>query len=114
MNAAAHSASSGFDCTFVVTPGPNYRQVFIMFMLIERVYWAPAFYAVLPNKEESTNRRLYVLIDQAMNLVQDLEAPGDHLHFNENLRVMVDFEVGERTPWHEMHPSHNMKVRGHT
>ena len=105
MNAAAHSASSGFDCTFVVAPGPNYSQVFIMFMLVGRVYWAPTFYAILPNKEESTYRRLYVLIDQAMSQAPDIDVPGEHLQFNENLRVMADFEIGERTPWHEMHLS---------
>ena len=110
IEAASNSLSSGFDCTFVVAPGPNYKQVFIMFLLIGRVYWAPCFYGLLPNKSEETYRRLYVLIDQAMNAVPKTNVAGEFIKFREDLRVMADFELGERRPWQGLHETHRMKV----
>ena len=108
MEAASNSKSSGFDCTFCIAPGPNYKQVFIMFTLIGNIYWAPSFYGLLPNKEQSTYRRLYVLIQEAMAAIPDPDRPGQSLHFRPNLRVMADFEIGERNPWREMYPEHCM------
>ena len=110
MEVASKSKSSGFDCTFCIAPGPGYKQVFIMFCLIGRVYWAPCFYGLLPNKEEGTYRRLYNCIEEAMASVDDPNMPGETLSFCDDLRVMADFEIEERAPWMEIYPSHNMKV----
>ena len=110
MEVASKSKSSGFDCTFCIAPGPGYKQVFIKFCLIGRVYWAPCFYGFLPNKEEGTYRRLYYCIEEAMASVDDPNKPTDTLTFRNDLSVMSDFEIRERASWRERYPSHTMKV----
>ena len=59
---------------------------------------------------EETYDALYCMIDTAMSAIPSPDVPGVGLKFRENLRVMADFEVGERRPWSQRHPDHNLKV----
>ena len=64
--------------------------------------WMPLFYALLPNKLENTYARLYNLITMAM--------AAEGVSFKDSITVMMDFELAERRPWQQIHPSH--QVRG--
>ena len=79
----------------------NYTQVFICYGLIGNCLWMPLFYALLPNKLEVTYTRLYNLITMAM--------AAEGVSFRDSIITMMDFELAERRPWQQIHPSHEVK-----
>jgi hypothetical protein len=83
-----------------VCPG-NYAQLLLINARFGNSFWAPAFYTLMPWRDEEAYHHVYQIIADALAMFGYV--------WPEGLPVMLDFELAERAAWANLFPGHTLE-----